>query len=100
MTRTSFALRDLVRAAVDVTGRMPSQMLLLLVPLLAVLAYGSGTVLLDALTAVAGAVAQTTKALFWLGALAVAARLVHRVVQQRLHTAPTADPYDDGEDDA
>lgn len=88
MTRTAHALRDLVRAGVDITGRMPSQMLLLLVPLLAVLAYGSGTVLLDALTALATAFAQVTKCLFWLGALGVTARLLHRLVAQHLRNAP------------
>ena len=87
MTRTALVLRDLFRAGLDVTSRMPSPMLLLLVPLLAVLAYGSGTVLLDALTALVTAVATVTKALFWLAALAVTARLLHRLVDQHLRNA-------------
>ncbi|WP_435059532.1 hypothetical protein [Streptomyces sp. bgisy060] len=97
MTRTAFALRDLFRAGLDITGRMPSQLLLLLVPLLAVLAYGSGTVLLDALTALVTAVAQVTKCLFWLGALAVTVRLVHRLVAQHLRNAPPAAPSESRE---
>ncbi|MFI7020182.1 hypothetical protein [Streptomyces sp. NPDC050164] len=92
MTRTALALRDLFRAGLDLTGRMPSQMLLLLVPLLAVLAYGSGTVLLDALTALVTAVAQVTKCLFWLGALAVTVRLLHRLVDQHFRNAPPVAP--------
>ncbi|MEU2076631.1 hypothetical protein [Streptomyces sp. NPDC013489] len=87
MKRLAAAVRDLIHAGLDLTSRMPSQMLLLLVPLLAVLAYGSGTVLLDALTALVIAVAEITKCLFWLGALAVTARLLHRLVDQRLRTA-------------
>ncbi|MDX2974018.1 MULTISPECIES: hypothetical protein [Actinomycetes] len=89
MTRIASAVRDLFRTGLDLTGRMPSQMLLLLVPLLAVLAYGSGTVLLDALTALVTAVATVTKALFWLAALAVTARLLHRLVDQHLRNAPS-----------
>ncbi|SEE59179.1 hypothetical protein SAMN04490357_7684 [Streptomyces misionensis] len=92
MTRPALALRDLVRAGLDLTGRMPSQMLLLLVPLLAALAYGSGTVLLDALTALVTAVAQVTKCLLWLGALGVSARLLHRVVDQHLRNNPPVAP--------
>lgn len=88
VTRFASALRDLARDGLDLTGRMPSQMLLLLVPLLAVLAYGSGTVLLDALTALVTAVAQVTKALLWLAALAVTVRLLHRLIAQ--HTSPAA----------
>ncbi|WP_431776453.1 hypothetical protein [Streptomyces cucumeris] len=97
MARTAHALRDLVRAGLDLTGRMPSQMLLLLVPLLAVLAYGSGTVLLDALTALAAAFAQVTECLFWLGALAVTARLLHRLVDQHLRNTPPAAPSESRE---
>lgn len=92
MMRFASAVRDLVRAGLDLTGRMPSQMLLLLVPLLTLLAYGSGTVLLDALTALVTAVAQVTKWLFWLGALAVTARLLHRLADQHFRNAPPAAP--------
>ncbi|MFD4178169.1 hypothetical protein [Streptomyces anulatus] len=88
--RIAHRLRVLVRGGLDTTSRMPSPMLLLLVPLLAVLAYGSGTVLLDALTALVTAVAQLAKALFWLAALGVTARLLHRLVDQHLHTPPPA----------
>lgn len=94
MTRLASAVRDLFRTGLDLTGRMPSPMLLLLVPLLAVLAYGSGTVLLDALTALVTAVAQVTKCLFWLGALAVTVRLLHRLVDQHLRNAPPVAPSD------
>ncbi|WP_331721761.1 hypothetical protein OG596_38775 (plasmid) [Streptomyces sp. NBC_01102] len=87
MKNVASALRDLFRAGLDITSRMPSPMLLLLVPLLAVLAYGSGTVLLDALTALVTAVATVTKAVFWLAALAVTARLLHRLVAQHLRNA-------------
>ncbi|MFJ4343214.1 hypothetical protein [Streptomyces sp. NPDC088915] len=97
MSRTAYALRDLLRAGLDVTARMPSPMLLLLVPLLALLAYGSGTVLLDALTALVTAVAQVTRFLFWIGALAVTVRLLHRLLLQHLHTAPPAAPSENGE---
>lgn len=85
------ALRTVLRTGLDLTTRMPSPMLLLLVPLLAVLAYGSGTVLLDALTALVTAVAETARAVCWLAALAVTVRLVHRLVDQRLHPASPAD---------
>ncbi|MFY0516098.1 hypothetical protein ACOMD4_37790 [Streptomyces anulatus] len=91
--RIAHRLRALVRAGLDTTSRMPLPMLLLLVPLLAVLAYGSGTVLLDALTAMVTAVAQLAKALFWLAALAVTARLLHRLINQHLHTSPPASSH-------
>ncbi|MEV3926493.1 MULTISPECIES: hypothetical protein [Actinomycetes] len=90
MNRFVSTVRDLFRTGLDLTGRMPSLMLLLLVPLLAVLAYGSGTVLLDALTALVTAVATVAKALFWCGALAVTARLLHRLADQHLRNAPPA----------
>ncbi|MGW1226621.1 hypothetical protein [Streptomyces sp. NPDC002530] len=96
MKRTAAALRDLFRAGLDITSRMPSPMLLLLVPLLAVLAYGSGTVLLDALTALVTAVATVAKAVLWLAALAVTARLLHRMVDQRLRNT-TPSPADSRE---
>ncbi|MFF9638760.1 hypothetical protein ACF1D2_29800 [Streptomyces bacillaris] len=94
VSRTVLVVRGLVRAGLDATSRMPSPMLLLLVPLLALLAYGSGTVLLDALTALVTAVAQILKAVCWLAALAVTARLLHRLIDQHLRTtAPSpADP--------
>ncbi|MFF3843428.1 hypothetical protein [Streptomyces sp. NPDC001930] len=90
MTRIARALRGLLVAGFDLTGRMPSPMLLLLVPLLVVLAYGSGTVLLDALTALVTAVAALAKCLFWLGALGVTARLLHRLADQHLRNASPA----------
>ncbi|MFH8642266.1 hypothetical protein [Streptomyces goshikiensis] len=90
MKRLAPALRDLFHSGLEITGRMPSQMLLLLVPLLAVLAYGSGTVLLDALTALVTAVAAVTKAVFWLAALAVTARLLHRLAEHHFRNAPPA----------
>ncbi|MFE4658218.1 hypothetical protein ACFRFJ_16230 [Streptomyces hydrogenans] len=89
--RLARAVRGLLAAGLDVTGRMPSPMLLLLVPLLAALAYGSGTVLLDALTALVTAVAQLAQATFWLLALGATARLVHRLVAHHLATAPPAE---------
>ncbi|MBD2829937.1 hypothetical protein ID875_21485 [Streptomyces globisporus] len=88
--RISLRLRALVLAGLDATNRMPSPMLLLLVPLLGLLAYGSGTVLLDALTALVTAVAQLARALCWLAALAVTARLLHRLIAQHMHTPPSA----------
>jgi hypothetical protein len=93
MKRLVSAARNLIRSGLDLTGRMPWQVLLLLVPLFAVLAYGSGTVLLDALTALVTAVAEMAKALCWLAALAVSARLLHRLVLQHIRTSPpvTAD---------
>lgn len=90
MKRLVPALRGLFHSGLEITGRMPSPMLLLLVPLLAVLAYGSGTVLLDALTALVTAVAQIAKALCWLAALGVTARLLHRLID--LHLRPAAPP--------
>ncbi|MFJ4866171.1 hypothetical protein [Streptomyces sp. NPDC088748] len=90
MKRLAPALRSLFHSGLEITGRMPSQMLLLLVPLLAVLAYGSGTVLLDALTALVTAVAALTKAVCWLAALAVSARLLHRLAEHHLRNAPPA----------
>ncbi|MFJ4745431.1 hypothetical protein [Streptomyces sp. NPDC088775] len=97
MKNVASVLRDLFRAGLDLTSRMPSPMLLLLVPLLAVLAYGSGTVLLDALTALVTAIAETARALFWLAALAVTARLLHRLVDQHLHTASPAESSENRE---
>ncbi|MFB8314719.1 hypothetical protein ACFC5T_40375 [Streptomyces sp. NPDC055961] len=91
MKRIARAARGLLAAGLDLTGRMPSPMLLLLVPLLAVLAYGSGTVLLDALTALVTAVAQLAKATFWLLAVGATARLLHRLVVQHLAAAPSAE---------
>lgn len=89
--RLARVVRGLFIAGLDLTGRMPSPMLLLLVPLLGVLAYGSGTVLLDALTALVTAVAQLAEATFWLLALGATARLLHRLVAQHLATAPPAE---------
>ncbi|GGZ84069.1 hypothetical protein [Streptomyces rubiginosohelvolus] len=88
MKRFALIARDLFRSGLDLTGRMPSHTLGLLVLLLAVLAYGSGTVLLDALTAVVAAVAATVKALFWVGALGVTARLLHRLADQHFRNVP------------
>ncbi|MGW8730580.1 hypothetical protein ACWGNF_31640 [Streptomyces sp. NPDC055808] len=90
MKRLALNARDLIRSGLDLTGRMPSPTLALLVLLLAVLAYGSGTVLLDALTALVAAVAAVVKALFWVGALGVTARLLHRLADQHFRNAPPA----------
>lgn len=94
MPRLALAVRDLFRTGLDVTGRMPSPMLLLLVPLFAVLAYGAGTVLRAALTAVVTAVALVLKAGLCLAALGVAARLAHRLADQHLRAAPPVAPSD------